>query len=108
MQTNEQLSVFDRFSSLRSSEDKMSRAELKEQLVQLRSEMQENKEKTESSGVGEMDSAEKNDLHSKKKQLEALKNELLNLKESQECNDSNEGEDDSVDSIGQKVLSLHR
>ena len=87
------MSVFDKFSKQMNENTKITRAELLEQLKQFRSELEEMN-----------DSSERLDSFYEKKFVDSPNS----MSENMEYDESDGGEEDSPDSIGQKVLSYHR
>ncbi len=87
------MSVFDKFSKQMNGNTKITRAELLEQLKQFRSELEEMN-----------DSSERLDSFYEKKFVDSPNS----MSENMEYDESDGGEEDSPNSIGQKVLSYHR
>lgn len=125
------MSVFERFESLNSPDNQMSREELKAQLEQLRNDAVEEKtlyeeresedspEYPESSDfagdapyVDESTDSEAVEMSDRQKDIEELKeyrDALIEYRDTEQSEsvDSSDSIDDSPDSIGEKVLSLH-
>lgn len=115
----EKTSAFDRVAP-ESGDAPMSRAELLDQLKQYRADLIEYKEKMGESVEAAGDAPEKSERQKAIEELKAYREKLMEGRDSYESGDYSEsydtedfnegesGEDDAPDSIGQKVLSLHR